>query len=108
MQFEHLHYAEIRSIKKLGHSTENDETEMQIDLEREQREDLRRSLMQQLAKLEKQEKSDLELKAKLVDQLETMRKQDEQKLAQYRLVMQEGNQVTNKIQKVGGLTRETS
>ena len=31
MQYEHEHYAELRSIKKLGHSEENDDDEMQIE-----------------------------------------------------------------------------
>ena len=38
MQCEHQHYAEVRSLKKLGHAEENDDADMQIEDEREARE----------------------------------------------------------------------
>ena len=52
MQCEHEHYAELRSIKKLGHAEENDDAEMQVEHEREERENLRRQLKLELAWLE--------------------------------------------------------
>ena len=51
MQYEHLHYAELRSVKKLGHITENDDAQNQIDEEREAREKHRNELKQELVKL---------------------------------------------------------
>ena len=44
MQYEKQNYAEVRSIKRLGHAYENDDAEMQIEHEREERENLRRQL----------------------------------------------------------------
>jgi len=54
MQYEHQRYAEVRSIKKLGHETENDEAEMVIEEKREAHEEHRRQLMQELSKLKEQ------------------------------------------------------
>ena len=81
MQYEHLHYAELRSVKKLGHETENDDGQNQIDEEREAREKHRNELKQELEKLQKEKVWDLERKALLEDELDLMREQDEQKLA---------------------------
>ena len=50
---------------------------------------------------------DTKLKAQIEDQLEQMRQQDEQKLAQYRLNMQEGLKLTHELRRAGVLTEET-
>ena len=63
MQYEHQYYAEVRSIKKLGHISESDDADMLYEHEREEREKHRHQLKQQLAQLEEEKKCDPELKA---------------------------------------------
>ena len=101
MQYEHQNYAELRSIKNLGHATENDDAEMQIVQEREMRENLRSSLQWELEQLRKEEKSDPKRKAQIEDELDLMRQQDEQKLFQYRQIMQEGDAIIAEAQNNG-------
>ena len=72
MQCEHQHYAEVRSLKKLGHRVENDEAYMQIEDEREAREKLRSEMKQELCKLNEDKKWDPERKAYLEEELELM------------------------------------
>ena len=81
MQYEHQRYAEVRSIKKLGHMRENDEAEMVIEEKREAHEEHRLQLMQELAKLKEKKIWDTKRIALLEEELDLMRQQDEQKLA---------------------------
>ena len=101
MQYERKKYAEIRSIHKLGHATEDDQAELRIDQEREKRENTRSLLKKELAQLLAEEKSDPERKAYLIDELERMHQQDELKLVQYRLNMQEGAELQAKACRSG-------
>ena len=84
MQYEHQHYAEVRSIKKLGHMHENDEAEIMRENEREAREKLRRQLKQELSQIQKSKKRDPEREDYLEDELDRMRQQDEKKISLYR------------------------
>ena len=92
MQYEKQSYAEIRSIQKLGHATEDDHAELLKDREQKERENTCSLLKKELAQLLVEEESDLKRKAYLENELERMRQQDEQKLLQYRIVMQEGKE----------------
>ena len=99
MQCEHQHYAELRSIKKLGHYTENDDAEMLIEHEREEREKNRRQLRQELAQLKAEKKQDPERKAYLEDQLDQMRQQDDLKIAEYMQTLPEYFELIHKAKK---------
>ena len=81
MQYEHQHYAEVRSLKKLGHIEKNDDAQNKIDEEREAREKHRSDLKQELVNLQKEKVWDLQREAQLKDELDLMHEQDEQKLA---------------------------
>ena len=93
MQYEHQNYAEVRSLKKLGHRLESDDAEIQIEQDREERETRRRDLKQELAQLEDAERSDPERKAYLEEQLDCMREEDDRKLILYRQTRHEASQL---------------
>ena len=103
MQYEHQHYAELRSIKKLGYwlPNVNDEAEMQIEDEREEREKHRCQLKQELAQLLAQKESDLKRKIVLKNELERMRFQDNEKIAQLMQVRAEGRKLFEIFMKAG-------
>ena len=103
MQFEHQNYAEVRSLKKLGHVRESDDAEIQVEQDREERETRRRHLKQELAQLEAkaEERSDPERKAYLEEQLDCMREEDDRKLILYRQTYHELTQLAEEFMRVG-------
>ena len=83
MQYEHKHYAELRSIKNLGDLEQDDEADMQLQKEHEEREILRHNIKQELALLSKQKDSDKGRKTSLENELERIRLRDDDKITEF-------------------------
>ena len=106
LQYENESYAELRSLKKLGHRERNDVEVKQEEDEREERETWREYLMQQLDQLQKQQGADPERKQMLIKELRDMQKEDQTRRERLGNVIKQLNELDEEKTKTGKWTRE--